>query len=163
MDLNLIRVDCRLIHGQILEGWLPKTKADCLVVANDDVANDDIRKKIMEMAVPENIEVSFLSISETAATLMKRDLGDKRVMVLLSNCQDALKLFSHGLKFNRLNLGNLHFSPNKKQVTFTISLDGLDLKCLKKLADQGVEIEAQSSPNDTPRGYVEIMELVKKH
>ena len=38
MDFTLIRVDSRLVHGQIIETWLPFLKATRIVVVNDEVA-----------------------------------------------------------------------------------------------------------------------------
>ena len=35
MSLVLTRIDNRLIHGQILESWVPTLKANCIIVAND--------------------------------------------------------------------------------------------------------------------------------
>lgn len=159
MDINLVRVDCRLIHGQILEVWLPSTNADTLVVVNDEVAGDDLKRKIMQMAVPHTVEVRFLTVSETASELHGGFWENKHVIVLLANCQDALKLFSAGLKYDQLNLGNQHFSPDKKQITFTLCLNDSDVDCLRKLDENGVTIEARSAPTDPIKNFTEILKL----
>ena len=59
MALVLVRVDCRLIHGQVVEAWVPHTGANCLLVANDDLVSNPFLRSVMEMAVPSDIHVVF--------------------------------------------------------------------------------------------------------
>jgi len=61
-----VRVDNRLIHGQILEAWVPYVQAACIVVADDDVANDFFRETVIRMAVPRDIEVVITSVADFA-------------------------------------------------------------------------------------------------
>jgi len=63
------------------------------------------------------------------------------------------------MKYSNLNLGNLHFSPDKKQITYSIALDKGDVKSLKQLNDQGVVIEIQNAPSDPPRTFSEIIKI----
>jgi mannose/fructose/N-acetylgalactosamine-specific phosphotransferase system component IIB len=62
MSLVLVRVDCRLIHGQVVETWVPHTGANCLVVANDDLVGNTFQRSVMEIAVPPDIHFSTLNI-----------------------------------------------------------------------------------------------------
>jgi PTS system mannose-specific IIB component len=45
MEIALVRVDNRLVHGQIIEAWVPFIHAGCIVVVDDDVASDFFRKR----------------------------------------------------------------------------------------------------------------------
>ncbi|MBW1708724.1 MAG: PTS sugar transporter subunit IIB [Deltaproteobacteria bacterium] len=159
MALELVRIDCRLIHGQILEAWVPTTQAECLVVANDVVAQDKIQRMVMEMAVPSNVEVAILPVKEAALEMRNGRWEHKRVILLLIDSADALALFNAGLKYSRLNIGNLHFSPNKKQITYSVALDSSDLENLDQLNEQGVLIEIQNAPNDPSRSFFEINKI----
>ena len=69
MSLVLVRVDCRLIHGQVVETWVPHTGADCLVVANDDLCSNPFLRSVMELAVPRSIHVIFCRLDEVADAL----------------------------------------------------------------------------------------------
>ena len=64
VSLVMVRVDCRLIHGQVVEAWLPFISADCVIVANDEASSDPLQKTIMEMAVPPQVETAVLGIDE---------------------------------------------------------------------------------------------------
>ncbi|MBW2093029.1 MAG: PTS sugar transporter subunit IIB [Deltaproteobacteria bacterium] len=159
MALELVRVDCRLIHGQILEAWVPVIQADCLIVANDEAARDKIRRMVMEMAVPSYIEVAIMPIKEAAQEMENGRWENKRAILLLISCTDALELYNAGLKYSRLNLGNLHFSSDKKQITYSIALDKSDVRSLTLLKNQGVEVEIQNAPNDPSRSFSEIIKI----
>ena len=64
MPLVLARIDCRLIHGQVVETWVPHTCADSLIVANDDLAGNPFLRSVMELAVPPAIRVRFCRLDE---------------------------------------------------------------------------------------------------
>ena len=63
------RIDNRLIHGQVIETWLPYTQAGHLLVANDGVAQDSLQQSIMSMAVPSRIKLQFVSLGKLAAAI----------------------------------------------------------------------------------------------
>ena len=88
------RVDNRLVHGQVIEAWLPYTGAKHLVVANDELAGDFIRQQIIELAVPHQIKTHFISLKELAVTL---DTCGDDCFVLFANCQDARRACDAGI------------------------------------------------------------------
>ncbi|MBU2549899.1 MAG: PTS sugar transporter subunit IIB [Proteobacteria bacterium] len=149
MGIVLARVDCRLIHGQVVEAWLPYTRADCLVVANDRVAEDPMEQAIMTMAVPPSIEVEIVKVKEAAIKGETGAWDDKRVILLFANIQDALASRRQGLRFDWLNLGNIHCPSGRTQLTCSVCLDDLDLNLLKELSDNGVMLEARRVPQDS--------------
>jgi mannose/fructose/N-acetylgalactosamine-specific phosphotransferase system component IIB len=150
MTLVLVRVDCRLIHGQVVEAWVPHTRADCIVVANDEAAEDVLQKSIMAMAVPPTIDVAILTVQEAAKDLGSGRWSDKRVILLIANCEDALACHRSGVSFDYLNLGNLVCSPAQRQITCSIFLNDKEAGCLQELLDRHIKVEARSLPRETP-------------
>ena len=158
MSLVLVRIDCRLIHGQIIEAWVPFTRADCLIVANDDAATDILQRSIMEMAVPPTVEVAIHKVSDAVRILGNGHYLKKRVILLFANCQDAYLSSESGLRFETLNLGNLVCAPNnKKQITCSVSLDEQDIQYLKQLQKKGVKVEAQAVPYESSTTLVNLI------
>ena len=157
MSLVLVRVDCRLIHGQIMEAWVPFTKANCVVVANDEAAADPLQRMIMEIAVPPTVEVAILKVHEAARDLSGNRWKDKRVLLLFANCRDALSSYRFGLHFEQLNLGNLVCTPGKRQLTNDLSLDNSDMDYLREIQKAGVRIEARPVPRDHARSFEDIL------
>ena len=156
MKTALVRVDSRLVHGQIVEAWVPHTGATVLVVLNDQAAASRVTRSIMGMCVPVGLAVVVGRISDAAAIGARLDLAERTAIVLVATPRDALAVYEAGLTFARLNLGNLHFAPGKRQVTTCVSLGDDDRAALRALEERGVTIEAQAVPRERPRPYHEL-------
>jgi mannose/fructose/N-acetylgalactosamine-specific phosphotransferase system component IIB len=159
MTVVLVRVDCRLIHGQIIQAWVPETRADCLVLANDAMAEDEIQRSILEVSAPKELEVAILPVEDAAREFSNGHWDNRRVILILADCADAFRIYKAGVKFRSLNLGNLYFSENKKQVTGSVALDSSDIQYLTELSELGVDIEIRSAPLDRSRSLSEIIKL----
>ncbi len=157
MRVALVRIDSRLIHGQVLEAWVPYVGATVLVVLNDEAAASELTRSIMAMCVPSTIRVIVARVSEVAALQARPDLAGASAIVLVATPRDALAAHEAGLRFSRLNLGNLHFAPGKRQVSASVSLGDEDREALAALEMRGVTVEAQAVPRERPRPYRELV------
>ena len=142
------RIDNRLIHGQVIETWLPYTRATHLVVCNEKLAVDQLQQQIMLLAVPSRIHVDFIAPANLRSFLDKRENKAEKTLVLLANCADARKIYDSGVHFTMLNIGNLHYSPGKRQVCAHVALSDEDATCLHSFADQAVVLDFRCVPND---------------
>jgi PTS system mannose-specific IIB component len=146
MPIVLIRVDDRLIHGQILEGWLPSTRAEELLIANDALAEDELQKMIMESAIPYTISVVIDSVERIASILLNESSSQTRRMVIVDKPIDALRLRKAGVKFDMLNLGNLAEAEYKTCLSRSIAVGEECLNALREILDEGIRINIQSVP-----------------
>jgi PTS system mannose-specific IIB component len=158
VKVALVRVDSRLIHGQILEAWVPHTGATLLVVLNDEAAASELTRSIMTTCVPPRIQVIVARVRDAAAVEARPDLDGAAAIVLVATPGDALAVHETGLRFSRLNLGNLHFAPGKRQVSTCVSLGEEDRQALLALEALGVTVEAQAVPRERARPYRELVE-----
>jgi PTS system mannose-specific IIB component len=144
-----VRIDNRLVHGQIIEAWLPFTKSKSLVVANDELADDDLRKEIMSLAIPDDIARVFLPITELSAFFAegKGKLEDQDVLLLFADCFDAKRAYDSGVSFLRLNIGNMHYAKGKEQICSHIALGPEEKTCLNFFHKHGVELDYRCVPN----------------
>ena len=142
------RIDNRLVHGQVIEAWLPHIHAKTLLVADDDLAGDELRQEIMSLAVPSGVAFLCCRVVEAVAVLrrLREEDATQHVMILFSNCADAKTAHMSGLPFSLVNIGNLHYGPGKEQVCEHIALGPDDRSCLKYFADHGVEIDFRCVP-----------------
>lgn len=141
------RVDNRLIHGQVIETWLPYTGASRLVVCSPALAADSFRQQIMLLAVPSRIRVDFCTLT-ALLDLYAHDDSSRRTLVLFSDCEDARAAFELGVAFSSLNIGNIHYAPGKTQVCAHVALSEQEKACLSSLRDRGVGLDFRCVPND---------------
>lgn len=142
-----VRVDNRLIHGQVIETWVPFTRARTIMVINDELAADTMRQEIMGLAVPRGIDLFFSPVAESAE-LIRKKFGNRlsSIFILFSICPDARHAFELGLAFNTLNIGNLHYGPGKKQICSHIALSKDDRTCLNYFSRKGVSLDFRCVP-----------------
>ncbi len=144
------RIDNRLIHGQIIETWLPYTRATRLVVCNEELARDDLRQQIMLLAVPSRITVEFTAPASLNQLLQRQARQrDERCLVIFADCADAKAAREGGAHFTMLNIGNMHYAPGKQQVCGHAAFSQEDSACLRAFAEAGVNLDFRCVPNDT--------------
>jgi mannose/fructose/N-acetylgalactosamine-specific phosphotransferase system component IIB len=158
LDIALVRVDNRLIHGQILEAWIPYLKASCIVVVDDQVVADFFRETVIRMAVPSGVRVIICGVAELAEThQFSRGKGPKTI-VLFSKISDAWEARSLGFLFDQLNIGNIYNEECKVCCTPAVLLSDVDILDINRLRDAGVKIELRRVPREKP---VDLFEIVR--
>ena len=153
MGIVLARIDSRLIHGQILEAWVPHVQADCIVVANDAAAQAPLQRMIMQAAVPSGIRLEIDTLAEAARLLSSTELSGKRTLLLFASSADALQACRLGIVFGKLNLGNMHAAEGKCRYSCTIALDQNDIDNLHEVEARGVTVVSQCVPGDREQGW----------
>lgn len=147
-NLMLTRIDNRLVHGQVGVTWVNHLGANLIVVANDQVSTDQVQQKLMEMVVPDSIGIRFFSIQKTIDVIHKAS-PKQHIFIVCRTPQDVLKLVEGGVEIEKLNIGNMHFSEGKKQISTTVSVDEDDLAAFRKLKEHGVKMEIRRVPDES--------------
>lgn len=144
--MSVYRIDNRLIHGQVIESWVPHIGAKVIIVVNDELAADDLQQQIMTLAIPQSVRCIFCSVAN-AKTIIGAEKG-QQVLILLGNCPDARRIWDAEVEFPSLNIGNVHYSPGKKQLSPSVALSPEDENALRFLAKNGVKLDFRCVPND---------------
>ena len=148
MAIALLRVDDRLVHGQVVEGWLPSLKADLIVVVSDEASADPIQSALMKMAMPPSVGLLVLGVVAAAGVLSSPQMSARRALVLVSGPAVALALLKNGVVVDRVNVGGLHFTIGKVQLGRALFLDEKDKDALREIAARGVRLEGRPLPSD---------------
>ncbi len=140
----LARIDDRLIHGQVVEGWVNYLKASCILVADDRVAANTLQRSILEISVPQGLKVSIGTVEEICGQL--RTFVKERAILLFSNPADVLRALRLGLECPALNIGGMHYVPGKRKLIDVVAVDDADLDALREIMARGVKVHVQSVP-----------------
>ena len=147
----LYRIDDRLVHGQVAEGWVPHLQAEELAVVSDEIAGDELRRAIMRFATPEDVDLKIMTVEEAAAYLPAAEKSARKVLLLLPGLAEALALTERGLRIPALNIGGMHYSAGKNlSIGKAIFLNDQDCAALKTLSAAGIAIEGRGVPSDPP-------------
>jgi PTS system N-acetylgalactosamine-specific IIB component len=144
-NIVMVRVDNRLIHGQVATQWTSTVGANLLLVANDDVAKSKMRQNLMNMAAPQGVATRYFSIQKTIDVIHKA-APRQHIMIIVETPEDALRLVEGGVPIKKLNIGNMHMSEGKRQVATTVAVNDEDVAAFRSLQDHGVELEIKRVP-----------------
>jgi PTS system mannose-specific IIB component len=145
----LVRIDNRLVHGQVIEAWMPALQARSLFVVDDEAATDPLARTCMCLALCESQALEVLQTEEAAKRLSPGGAGLRpSTIVLLREVATATALARAGVRFPQLNLGNVHFRAGRRQVAPSIYLDAAELSALEELQQGGTDVSARAVPSD---------------
>lgn len=144
----LARIDDRLIHGQVVEGWLRVIQAGRIVVVSDQAAKDNFQQGLMRMAVPPEVALTVLSVQEAASSLLEKKWAVERVLLLMPGLKEARRLAEAGWTPEVLNLGGLHDAPGRTSHTPALALGVEDVADLRFLLAKKISIEVRPLPSD---------------
>lgn len=146
--IKLLRVDHRLLHGQVAFSWTQELGVDCILIANNDVPNNEIRKTAMKLAKPQGVKLVIKNISDSIKAL-KSGVTDKyKLFIVVESVADAYSLATAYPQINHINLGGTKPADGTKQISKAINVTNEDESKLKELVNQGCEIEIRQVPND---------------
>ena len=161
-----LRVDDRLIHGQVAMTWTKQLRVQGIVVANDDAANDNTQKMALKMAVPAGIKVLIKPVDEAIRVLNDPRAAKMRILVLTRTVKDALKVRKQVGEIEFLNLGNTgRFDgidvSEKQLLSPTIMLTDEEVQALRELVEVDPKTCMQQVPNDEQKLVKDIIGKLK--
>lgn len=148
MNITLARIDDRLIHGQVTTVWSKVANAQRIIICNDDVYNDDVRRTLLRQAAPPGMKVNVVNIEKAVAVYHNPQYKDETIFYLFTNPQDVLTMVQKGVKIVHLNIGGMAWRPGKKQLTKAISLDEMDINSFQQLDKLGVKLDLRVVASD---------------
>ncbi|OQO83362.1 PTS mannose transporter subunit IIAB [Enterococcus casseliflavus] len=160
MTIVNVRIDSRLIHGQVATMWTNSLKANRILVANDDVANDSIQKMALKMAVPSGVALSVLSVDKASQNIVDGKYDKQKLFIIIKNPTDGLRLVENGVDLKEINFGNMSHKEGNLRITKTVSLNEDDILAIKKLSSLNVNLISKMVPNDSAE---KVLDLLKKN
>lgn len=148
--VKLLRIDRRVIHGQIAFAWTAYLDVNCILVANDDAAGDDIRMATLRLAKPQNTKLIIKSIDDSIAAFKSGKTDKYKIMIVVENVDDACRLAKEIDDIKVVNLGNVKAHDDSKPYkgNRSINLTNDDQVKLNELLDMGKTVEIRMVPND---------------
>lgn len=156
-----VRVDTRLLHGQVATTWTKTVSPDRIIVVSDGAAHDQLRKTMIEQAAPPGVPANVVPISKMIEVTKDPRFGATKAMLLFENPQDLLAAIEGGVDIKEANIGSMAHSVGKVVVTNAIAMDNADVETLETLHAKGVALEARKVPSDSPVSYEDLIKKAK--
>ena len=139
----LVRVDHRLLHGQVVFTWTKSISTDCILIASDAVVKDELRMTALRLSKPNGVKLVMKSIDDSIKALNAGVTDKYNLMILCENIEDVSRLAFGYDKITSINLGGIK--------------NEAEIELLKKLNDKGIELEVRMVPDDSKQ---DVMTLI---
>ena len=154
-----IRIDVRLIHGQVAGMWVNTLHITRIMVVDELALKDDILKMALKMACPSGVKLSLLSPEKAAANLLEEKYPDDNIMMVVRDPAMLIKLLDSGFNVETVNVGNMANAHDTKMVKKTVHVSPKNIADFLELDKRGVKFTAQMYPNEDA---FDIMGVIKK-
>ncbi len=142
----LVRIDSRLVHGQVVTRWIQRTDANRIIIIDDKLAQDSFMSQVYIMAAPPNIKVDIFSAKDAIGNWNKNT--NDRIIFLFKNVETAINAYNDGFEIDALQVGGIGGAPGRKVVYKNITLSNEDFDQLEGISKNGVNITFQTVPDD---------------
>lgn len=155
MAIKFIRVDDRLIHGQIIQAWLPVMLVEEILVVSEETADDKVRKSMMRISVPKNYNLETLNC-KNATTYLKEN-ENKKIMILCHTTKELRCLIDGGINLTHVNIGGMHYSHGKEEIVKNIFANEEDKENLKFFISKNIDIDTRMIPSQKKENVKKVL------
>lgn len=160
-EIGFVRIDSRMIHGQITTAWNNIVHATKIIVIDDIVAADEILAMGLEFAAPVGTKAIVYSVEDAVKEWERNQFGKGKAMVLFRDVQTAYRAWKEGFQYERLNIGNIPTAPGRISVYKTCFMNKEEAKLLEEMGGAKVEIYLQFMPAEKRVGLEKLLDKMK--
>lgn len=153
MPIVFTRVDDRLIHGQIVQAWLPQLNIDEVVIPCAPKNAPALNEGLLRLSLPYEYDLSILPAEKIAKHAAN---SKRRLFLLMGSLEDLTRLITNGVQIRSVNVGGLHFKEGAQKLADHVFLDEKDKQFLKLVRDLGIALETRAVPNDVSLSLDEV-------
>lgn len=153
--IQLLRVDHRLIHGQVALSWVKSLEADSILVANDDIPSNELRKSTLKLARPNDIKLVIKNVADSIQVINSGKTDNYRVLIIVESIHDAYRITQECPGIKAINLGGTRHTEGTYTLSRVVFINDQEVAELDELASKGVEIEIRAIASDRPISYVQ--------
>ena len=139
----MIRIDDRLIHGQVVAAWSKVLGIERILVIDDDTAKDIFLSDVMKMVAPSNVELAIIT-----EVVTKYDQDNVNTFILAKYPYVMKKVFESEISFKELDLGGMCARPNRTKLYKQISASPEEVETLREIKNMGVKVYFRVTPDD---------------
>ena len=146
--IKFVRVDHRLLHGQVAFAWTKSLGTDCILIANDKVVQDEIHSSALRLSKPSGVKLVIKNIADSIEALNSGVTDKYKLFIIIGSIADAYRLCSAVPAIKSVNLGGIKSEEGKVQISKAIYVSEEEKETIRKIADLGIEVEVRMVPDD---------------
>ena len=146
MEIVNVRIDDRLLHGQVIAVWLNQLGANRIVIIDDFASKDSFSKTVLKMGRPPTVKLSILSVESASRNFNDKKYEGDKIFVIVRDPKTLIDCSNNNLKFGEVNIGFMGDADDKVRISKQIYCSYQQLNHFKTLMDMGVKLTSYSTP-----------------
>lgn len=162
-----IRVDDRLIHGQVALLWGKELNTKGIIVANDHAAHDATQAATLKMACPQGQKLLIRTVGDAIKVANDPRGKGMRIFMLTQTVEDAYRVASGAAgnvqAVNIANVGRFDRSDDaaKKLLTTGVNLNPTEVEAARKLCELDIPVIHQVGTTDAKTKVSDLLAKLK--
>ncbi|NTR80304.1 PTS sugar transporter subunit IIB [Enterococcus faecium] len=144
--IKIIRIDHRLLHGQVVFSWSKSLQINRILVVNDEAANDEFKKMSLELSKPQGIKLNIFTVENTLTKISKIEALSENIMMIFGNTKDVRQFCESYSNVKEINYGGIIKKEGSKQFSNAIFLTENEIEDAKVLKSMGIKQFMQQVP-----------------
>lgn len=155
--IKLLRIDHRLLHGQVAFSWTKFLESDCILIASDQLMEDQLKMSAMRMAKPTGIKLVMKSMEDSIAALNSGVTDKYKLFIIVESVEDAYRLAKGYTGIKSINIGGMKARDDRKQISKAVFVSEEDIAMLKELHEDGIELEVRLVPSESKQNAMDLL------
>lgn len=155
--VKYFRVDERLLHGQVAVTWVSQVAPTSILIANDEIMDNEIAKMAIKMVKPNGINLAIRSIDGAVELLKDKRTEKLQIFVIVKTVQDALRLVSRVEGISHINIGGIRKKEGSRLIGAAVYVNDDDIETIRQLTKKVGSVEFQMVPADRPKAAESLM------
>ena len=158
MSIIHVRIDERLIHGQVATMWINTLQATRIMVVDDAASEDDIVKMTLKLATPHGVSLSVLNVDKAASRIKEGAYDNQKVFMVVKSPTTLVRLVNLGVQIDEVNVGNIYDKKDKIQIASSIYVSQEMIDAFYELSDKEVHLVKQLVPSHKVEEFMPMLE-----
>lgn len=155
--IKCVRIDHRLLHGQVAFSWSKFLDADCILLASDNLVKDELKMTAMKMAKPTGLKLVMKSTDDSIKALNSGVTDKYKLFIIAESVEDIYRLVNGVDCIKSINIGGMKARDDRKQISKAVFVSDDDIAKLKELHEKGIELEVRLVPTDTKQSFMDLI------
>lgn len=158
-NVVLARVDDRLIHGEVVTAWIPTTRANRVIIVDDEVSQDAFNVRVVKALAPAGTKVFVYDVEKASEKLMVPGVDGERLLLLAKTPTTYNRLIKNGVPLKEVNLGGAGIRGERQPFINNVALNPEEVLACEQMKNAGIRVYYQLVPE---QGVIEIDDAMKK-
>jgi len=145
-NVQLFRIDDRLIHGQVVIGWASALNSKSIILCDNSVYNNEWEKELYLSCAPDYLKTTIFDVAGIIDFLKNTDKDLSKTIILVNGPEVIEKISEAGIELKNINVGGMHFREGRKNYLPYLYLSDHEINSFKRCMAKGINFECLDVP-----------------